>query len=51
MSKKRKKRLKIIDVAGNVGINRSPLRRAIQSINRSAEASKTVRGMAKKRSQ
>lgn len=46
---RRKRRLKITDVAGNVGINRSPLRRAIQSVNRSAGASKKVRGMASKK--
>lgn len=42
----RQKRLKITDVLGNVAINRSPLRRAIQSVNRSPKASKKVRGMA-----
>lgn len=50
MTKKRKKRLKITNVAGNVAINRSPLRRAIQSVNRSPEASKKVRGMARRKS-
>lgn len=46
---KRKRRLKITDVAGNAAINRRPLRRAIQSINRSPEASKQIRGMAKRK--
>ena len=41
-----KRRLKITDVAGNVGINRSPLSRAIRSVVRSPKASKQVRGMA-----
>lgn len=44
-----KRRLKITDVAGNVGINRSPLSKAIRSVVRSEKASKKVRGMAQGR--
>lgn len=42
----RQKRLKITNVLGNVAINRKPLRKAIQSVNRSESASKKVRGLA-----
>lgn len=43
---RRQSRLKITDVGGNAAINRQPLRRAIQSVNRSKEASKQMRDMA-----
>lgn len=47
---RRQKRLKVTDVLGNVAINRSPLRKAIQSVNRSEKASKKVRRMNRRRS-
>lgn len=45
----RQKPLRVRNVAGNAAINRSPLRKAIQSLNRSAKAAEKVRKMAKKR--
>lgn len=42
----RQKRLKVTNVLGLVAVNRKPLRKAIQSVNRSEKASKKVRGMA-----
>lgn len=47
---RRQRRLKLTDVAGNVGINRKPLKKAIQAVSRSEKASKKVRGMAKRKS-
>lgn len=44
----RQKPLKITDVFGNAAFNRKPLRKAIQSANRSEKASKKLRAMAKK---
>ena len=44
----RQKPLRVRNVAGNAAINRSPLRKAIQSLNRSEKAAKTIRNMAKK---
>lgn len=43
----RQKPLKITNVAGNVAINRKPLRRAIQSVNRSESATKKLLRLAK----
>lgn len=48
---RRQERLKITDTGGNAAINRRPLRRAIQSVNRSEEASKKMRDLAEKEQQ
>lgn len=46
---RRQKPLKVTSFFGLVAINRKPLKKAIQSVNRSAKASKKVRGMAGKK--
>lgn len=45
-----RKRLKVTDVAGNVGVNRKPISRAIKALNRSDKAAEQVRKMAKRKS-
>lgn len=45
----RQKPLKVTDILGLAAINRRPLRKAIQSVNRSKKASRKIRGMANRR--
>lgn len=42
------KRLRVTNVAGNVGVNRAPISRAIKALLRSEKAAKQVKAMAEK---